>query len=84
MCDECFMSLVLSLSLVFSMGNNAYGQCGRKIVEDEVYRFVLQQHMSNILETTSHYELLLSLDASSLELSTVHNFDMLYFVICLE
>ncbi|XP_056140894.1 RCC1-like G exchanging factor-like protein isoform X1 [Lampris incognitus] len=22
---------------VFSMGNNAYGQCGRKIVEDEVY-----------------------------------------------
>lgn len=39
----------LSLSLVFSMGNNAYGQCGRKIVEDEVYRFVLQQHMSSIL-----------------------------------
>lgn len=34
----------LSLSLVFSMGNNAYGQCGRKIVEDEVYRFVLQQY----------------------------------------
>ncbi|XP_012925926.1 RCC1-like G exchanging factor-like protein isoform X1 [Heterocephalus glaber] len=22
---------------VFSMGNNAYGQCGRKVVEDEVY-----------------------------------------------
>lgn len=25
---------------VFSVGNNAYGQCGRKIVEEEVYRFV--------------------------------------------
>uniref|UniRef100_A0AAX7T2W6 RCC1-like domain-containing protein n=1 Tax=Astatotilapia calliptera TaxID=8154 RepID=A0AAX7T2W6_ASTCA len=25
---------------VFSMGNNAYGQCGRRIVEDEVYRCV--------------------------------------------
>lgn len=23
---------------VFSLGNNAYGQCGRKVVEDEVYR----------------------------------------------
>lgn len=23
---------------VFSMGNNSYGQCGRKVVEDEVYR----------------------------------------------
>lgn len=31
---------VLSFSLVFSMGNNAYGQCGRRIVEDEVYRCV--------------------------------------------
>uniref|UniRef100_A0A8C1JYB0 RCC1 like n=1 Tax=Cyprinus carpio TaxID=7962 RepID=A0A8C1JYB0_CYPCA len=31
-------SLVLTDSEgVFSMGNNAYGQCGRKIVEDEVY-----------------------------------------------
>uniref|UniRef100_A0A8P4KM97 RCC1 like n=1 Tax=Dicentrarchus labrax TaxID=13489 RepID=A0A8P4KM97_DICLA len=28
---------------VFSMGNNAYGQCGRRIVEDEVYRCVLIQ-----------------------------------------
>uniref|UniRef100_A0A672FEC6 RCC1-like domain-containing protein n=1 Tax=Salarias fasciatus TaxID=181472 RepID=A0A672FEC6_SALFA len=25
---------------VFSMGNNSYGQCGRPIVEDEVFRFV--------------------------------------------
>uniref|UniRef100_A0A673J8N9 Williams-Beuren syndrome chromosomal region 16 protein-like n=1 Tax=Sinocyclocheilus rhinocerous TaxID=307959 RepID=A0A673J8N9_9TELE len=33
-------SLVLTDSEgVFSMGNNAYGQCGRKIVEDEVFRF---------------------------------------------
>ncbi|CAJ1063244.1 RCC1-like G exchanging factor-like protein [Xyrichtys novacula] len=31
-------SLVLTDSEgVFSMGNNAYGQCGRRIVEDEVY-----------------------------------------------
>ncbi|XP_062392118.1 RCC1-like G exchanging factor-like protein [Sardina pilchardus] len=31
-------SLVLTDSEgVFSMGNNAYGQCGRKIIEDEVY-----------------------------------------------
>ncbi|KAJ8266529.1 hypothetical protein GJAV_G00131490 [Gymnothorax javanicus] len=31
-------SLVLTDSEgVFSLGNNAYGQCGRKIVEDEVY-----------------------------------------------
>uniref|UniRef100_A0A672QFL0 Neutrophil cytosolic factor 1-like n=1 Tax=Sinocyclocheilus grahami TaxID=75366 RepID=A0A672QFL0_SINGR len=38
-------SLVLTDSEgVFSMGNNAYGQCGRKIVEDEVYRFVFQQY----------------------------------------
>lgn len=34
-CKTCF------LFPVFSMGNNAYGQCGRPIVEDEVYRFVL-------------------------------------------
>ncbi|KAL4660567.1 Williams-Beuren syndrome chromosomal region 16 protein [Arapaima gigas] len=32
-------SLILTDSEgVFSVGNNAYGQCGRKIVEDEVYR----------------------------------------------
>ncbi|KAK0142562.1 RCC1-like G exchanging factor-like protein [Merluccius polli] len=30
-------SLVLTEEGVFSMGNNAYGQCGRTIVEDEVY-----------------------------------------------
>lgn len=23
---------------VFTMGNNSYGQCGRKVVEDETYR----------------------------------------------
>lgn len=31
---------VFPLAPVFSMGNNAYGQCGRKIIEDEVYRLV--------------------------------------------
>lgn len=31
---------IFSLSTVYSMGNNSYGQCGRTIVEDEVYRFV--------------------------------------------
>uniref|UniRef100_A0A672SIJ3 Williams-Beuren syndrome chromosomal region 16 protein-like n=1 Tax=Sinocyclocheilus grahami TaxID=75366 RepID=A0A672SIJ3_SINGR len=42
-------SLVLTDSEgVFSMGNNAYGQRGRKIVEDEVYRFVLQQYKSSV------------------------------------
>ena len=38
------MFLLLSFSLshikVFTLGNNAYGQCGRKIVEDEIYRYV--------------------------------------------
>lgn len=24
---------------VFTMGNNSYGQCGRKVVEDEIYRW---------------------------------------------
>ncbi|KAI6074226.1 Williams-Beuren syndrome chromosomal region 16 protein [Aix galericulata] len=32
-------SLILTDSEgVFTMGNNSYGQCGRKIVEDEIYR----------------------------------------------
>lgn len=31
---------IFPLSTVYSMGNNSYGQCGRTIVEDEVYRFV--------------------------------------------
>lgn len=34
-CGELF------LLTVFSMGNNAYGQCGRSIVEEEVYRWDL-------------------------------------------
>ena len=39
------MTALCSVSQVFSMGNNAYGQCGRRIVEDEVYRLVLtRQH----------------------------------------
>lgn len=49
---------VLSFSLVFSMGNNSYGQCGRRIVEDEVYRCVflhsaageIHQQFSDITE----------------------------------
>ncbi|RLV97909.1 hypothetical protein DV515_00011282 [Chloebia gouldiae] len=33
-------SLVLTDSEgVFTMGNNSYGQCGRKVVEDEIYRW---------------------------------------------
>uniref|UniRef100_A0A8B9JDU5 RCC1 like n=1 Tax=Astyanax mexicanus TaxID=7994 RepID=A0A8B9JDU5_ASTMX len=39
-------SLVLTDSEgVFSIGNNVYGQCGRKIVENEVYRFVSWLHI---------------------------------------
>uniref|UniRef100_A0A8C7FPF2 RCC1 like n=1 Tax=Oncorhynchus kisutch TaxID=8019 RepID=A0A8C7FPF2_ONCKI len=42
------LSFVLSLSLsptsVFSLGNNAYGQCGRKIAEDEIYRYHTHTH----------------------------------------
>uniref|UniRef100_A0A8K9WUW4 Uncharacterized protein n=1 Tax=Oncorhynchus mykiss TaxID=8022 RepID=A0A8K9WUW4_ONCMY len=40
------MSLSFSLSptSVFSLGNNAYGQCGRKIVEDEIYRYHTHTH----------------------------------------
>ncbi|XP_013914272.1 PREDICTED: Williams-Beuren syndrome chromosomal region 16 protein [Thamnophis sirtalis] len=30
-------SLVLTEEGVFSMGNNAYGQCGRKVIEGEIY-----------------------------------------------
>lgn len=37
---------IFSYLLVFSMGNNAYGQCGRRIVEDEVYRCV-HMHVAN-------------------------------------
>lgn len=37
------LSLCFSSLTVFSLGNNAYGQCGRRIVEDEVYRCVLKR-----------------------------------------
>uniref|UniRef100_A0A8C8M481 Uncharacterized protein n=1 Tax=Oncorhynchus tshawytscha TaxID=74940 RepID=A0A8C8M481_ONCTS len=38
-------SLVLTDSEgVFSLGNNAYGQCGRKIAEDEIYRYHTHTH----------------------------------------
>ncbi|XP_077167179.1 RCC1-like G exchanging factor-like protein [Paroedura picta] len=37
-------SLVLTTEGVFSMGNNAYGQCGRKVIDGEVYSESHQIH----------------------------------------
>ncbi|KAF7688814.1 RCC1-like G exchanging factor-like protein [Silurus meridionalis] len=36
-CGRAHSLVLTDCEGVFSMGNNAYGQCGRKIVEDEVY-----------------------------------------------
>uniref|UniRef100_A0A8C8HH26 Uncharacterized protein n=1 Tax=Oncorhynchus tshawytscha TaxID=74940 RepID=A0A8C8HH26_ONCTS len=38
------LSFSLSPTSVFSLGNNAYGQCGRKIAEDEIYRYHTHTH----------------------------------------
>lgn len=49
-CSSSLFSLT-----VFSMGNNAYGQCGRRIVEDEVYRCVLKQSCCLVIIFPSFY-----------------------------
>ncbi|XP_064209238.1 RCC1-like G exchanging factor-like protein [Anguilla rostrata] len=36
-CGRAHSLLLTDSEGVFSLGNNAYGQCGRKIVEDEIY-----------------------------------------------
>ncbi|EHB17074.1 Williams-Beuren syndrome chromosomal region 16 protein-like protein [Heterocephalus glaber] len=36
-CGRAHSLILTDREGVFSMGNNAYGQCGRKVVEDEVY-----------------------------------------------
>lgn len=43
-CLSFSLSFSLSLTSVFSLGNNAYGQCGGKIVEDEIYRYHTHTH----------------------------------------
>lgn len=40
------------------MGNNAYGQCGRRIVEDEVYRFVLK-HFAHTNTACKYFNIIL-------------------------
>lgn len=40
--------LVLTDEGVFLLGNNAYGQCGRKIIADEDYRRCFINHIENV------------------------------------
>ncbi|XP_028839304.1 RCC1-like G exchanging factor-like protein [Denticeps clupeoides] len=46
-CGRAHALVLTDAEGVFSMGNNAYGQCGRKIVEDEVYS---ASHVVNKIE----------------------------------
>ncbi|GCB72038.1 hypothetical protein scyTo_0001797 [Scyliorhinus torazame] len=38
-CGRAHSLLLTDNEGVFSMGNNAYGQCGRRIVDSEIYRW---------------------------------------------
>ena len=42
--------LTLIIFLVFSFGNNSFGQCGRPIVDDEVYLSNRTIHKINEIE----------------------------------
>ena len=41
---DCICTLMMFGVTVFSLGNNAYGQCGRPIVEGEDFRSVYVCH----------------------------------------
>ncbi|XP_015225156.1 PREDICTED: Williams-Beuren syndrome chromosomal region 16 protein-like, partial [Cyprinodon variegatus] len=40
-CGRAHSLILTDQEGVFSMGNNAYGQCGRSIIDEEVYRSVV-------------------------------------------